>query len=68
MRRFTVLVGAMLVALAATASSTADAPAPPVTDPAGVINLPAGSYTILSTDCEPATSTESGADGSTDSG
>jgi secreted PhoX family phosphatase len=64
MRRFTVLVAAMVVALAATASSTADAPGPPVMDPAGVINLPAGyTYTILSTDCEPATSTESGATG-----
>jgi uncharacterized protein len=42
----------------------ADAPGPPVTDPAGVINLPTGyAYTILSTDCEPATSTESGATG-----
>jgi uncharacterized protein len=62
MRRFTVLVAAMLVALAATVSSTADAPGPPVTDPGGVINLPASyTYTILSTDCEPATSTESGA-------
>jgi secreted PhoX family phosphatase len=63
MRRFTIFAAALLVALAATASSTADAPGPPVTDPGGVINLPAGySYTILSTDCEPAQSTESGAE------
>jgi secreted PhoX family phosphatase len=63
MRRFTIFAAVLLVALAATASSTADAPGPPVTDPGGVINLPAGySYTILSTDCEPAQSTESGAE------
>ena len=59
MRRLMILAAAMVVALAATASSTADAPGPPVADPGGVINLPAGySYTILSTDCEPIQSTE----------
>jgi uncharacterized protein len=53
MRRFLVVAAAGLVALAATTTSTADPPGPPVTDPHGVINLPAGySYTVLSTACE----------------
>jgi hypothetical protein len=62
MRRLIIVAAAALVALAATASSVADAPGPPVTDPNEVINLPAGySYTVLSTAClDTVTSTESG--------
>ena len=62
MRRL-IIVAAAVVALVATASSTAVAPGPPVTDPNEIINLPAGyTYTVLSTACEDeVTSTESGA-------
>jgi hypothetical protein len=51
------------VALAAASAATAAPLGPPVADPAGVINLPAGySYTILAEACsDPVTSTESGA-------
>jgi hypothetical protein len=63
MRRMIIVAATAIVALAATASSVADAPGPPVTDPNEIINLPAGySYTVLSTACDDeVTSTESGA-------
>jgi hypothetical protein len=63
MKRLVVVAVAAVLALAATASSTAETPGPPLTDPNEVINLPAGfSYTVLSTSClDTVRSTESGA-------
>jgi uncharacterized protein len=52
MKRLLIVAATALLALAASATSTADPIGPPVKDPNGVINLPAGyGYTILSTAC-----------------